>query len=297
MSGFSADWLALREPFDTAARAAPLVAALREHIGTGGDSRPLQVLDLGAGAGSNLRYLAPRLGGAQRWRLLDHDRKLLAAACRATQTWALARGAAARRTWWSRSVSVSAADFRCDVTTEMCDLAGHPVTIPLADVEIPPGALMTAAALLDLVSEQWLQYLAWRCKHARSPVLFALTYDGRTTCSPAEPEDAEVLALFNRHQLGDKGFGPALGPLAASATLAAFQREGYTLRSQPSDWLIGPEHAAMQRALLDGWLGAALEVAPARHAALTDWHRRRCAHAAAGRSTLVVGHTDIVGWL
>jgi hypothetical protein len=296
MSGFSADWLALREPFDAAARAAPLVAELRARVGNPSGTRPLQVLDLGAGAGSNLRYLAPRLGGAQRWRLVDHDRKLLAAAREATCAWARARGAAAYKTWLSRSVSIGASDFRCDVTTEPVDLAGHPVTVPLADVAIAQGTLVTAAALLDLVSEQWLRFLAWRCREASAPILFALTYDGRTICSPAEPEDAEALALFNRHQLGDKGFGPALGPNAPRAALAAFAGVGYELRSERSDWHIGPKHGVMQSALLDGWLAAAVEVAPERRTALEDWHRRRTAHVAAGHSTLVVGHLDIVGW-
>ena len=49
--------------------------------------------------------------------------------------------------------------------------------------------------------------------------------------------------------------------------------------------------------LLDGWLGAALEIAPEAALALTSWHDRRRAHVAAGRSALSVGHVDLVGWL
>ena len=52
-----------------------------------------------------------------------------------------------------------------------------------------------------------------------------------------------------------------------------------------------------QLALLDGWLGAALELAPESRAALTSWHERRRAHVLAGRSDLTVGHVDVVGWL
>ena len=53
----------------------------------------------------------------------------------------------------------------------------------------------------------------------------------------------------------------------------------------------------MQLALLDGWLGAALEIAPERRPALTSWLERRRAHVLAGRSSLSVGHVDLVGWL
>jgi hypothetical protein len=53
----------------------------------------------------------------------------------------------------------------------------------------------------------------------------------------------------------------------------------------------------MQHALLDGWLGAAVEIAPDRRAALAAWHERRRALATASRSTLRVGHVDLAGTL
>lgn len=284
MSGFSAEWLGLREPFDAAARAPSLVAELMTHLDRGSEKAPLEILDLGAGAGSNLRYLAPLIGGLQRWRLTDNDPKLLDAALAATHSWAGARRA-------RNTLSVDASDLVCHIETELVDLAD------LTAVELPVNGLVTAAALLDLVSQDWLETLAQRCRAARAAVAFALTYDGRTTTEPAEPEDALVLSLFNRHQRLDKGFGPALGPAAAGTAEAAFRANGYELRVAPSDWVIGAKAHAMQLALLDGWLGAALEIAPENRAALGSWHERRRAHVLAGRSELRVGHVDLVGWL
>jgi hypothetical protein len=289
VSGFSAEWLALREPFDAAARAGSLATALRTHVARGANASPLDVLDLGAGAGSNLRYLAPRLGGSQRWRLADHDGELLDTALAATHAWAERRGDTAERA--DRTLTIRGADHSCEVRCEQVDLAD------LAAVELPEGGLVTAAALLDLVSHAWLEELAQRCRAARAAVAFALTYDGRTTAKPAEPEDATVLAMFNRHQLYDKGFGPALGMRAATAAEAAFEAHGYELRIATSDWVIGKNDHALQLALLDGWLGAALEIAPESRAALTSWHARRRAHVLANRSSMSVGHVDLVGWL
>jgi hypothetical protein len=289
VSGFSAQWLALREPFDAAARSTSLVTALRKHLDRGGDDAPLTIVDLGAGAGSNLRFLAPLLGGAQRWRFADHDPALLDAALAATHTWALARGAAVQRV--GSHLTVRAEGFTCEVDCERVDLAD------LAIVELPSGGLVTAAALLDLVSHDWLEALARRCRTAGAAVCFALTYDGRTTTDPGEPEDATVLGMFNRHQLFDKGFGPALGMRAASIAEAALEAHGYELGVATSDWIIGREAHAMQLALLDGWLSAALEIAPESRLALTSWHERRRAHVLAGRSELTVGHVDVVGWV
>ena len=289
MSGFSAEWLELREPFDAAARAATVAAELRAHLPRGTHAAPLVVVDLGAGAGSNLRYLAPLLGGVQRWRLVDHDSRLLDAALAATHAWASARGAEVRRK--SSTLAVNAADFACDIECVHVDLED------LSRIELPAGGLVTAAALLDLVSHDWIETLARQCRAARSAVALALTYDGRTTAKPPEPEDPVVLAMFNRHQLFDKGFGPALGMRAPGVAEAAFEAHGYELRVATSDWVIGREQHALQLELLDGWLGAALEIAPESKLALTSWHGRRRAHVLAGRSELRVGHVDLVGWL
>jgi hypothetical protein len=291
MSGFSANWLSMREPFDAAARAAPLVVELRRRIPRGTSAAPLEVVDLGAGAGSNLRYLAPQLGGEQRWRLVDHDRALLGAALAATRTWAASRSAVVSPT--TAELTLRAAEFACRVGGEQFDLAGD----ALANLVLPTRGLVTAAALLDLVSKRWLEALATRCKAAGAAVCFALSYDGRTVCTPNEPEDALALDLFNRHQRLDKGFGAALGPTAASAAEQVFATHKYRVLTERSDWDIGPQHTAMQHALLDGWLAAALEIAPEHTARLTVWHRRRRAHVEAGRSRLVVGHVDLVAWL
>lgn len=65
-----ADWLALREPADAAARSVELVERL--------DLRPGAVIhDLGSGTGSMHRWLAPRLPGPQHWVLHDRDAELL----------------------------------------------------------------------------------------------------------------------------------------------------------------------------------------------------------------------------
>ncbi|HET8697752.1 MAG TPA: class I SAM-dependent methyltransferase, partial [Gammaproteobacteria bacterium] len=157
------------------------------------------------------------------------------------------------------------------------------------------GALVTCAALLDLVSQPWLDALVRRCVAAGAPVLFALIYDGRTTCEPAEPEDAEALELFNRHQLGDKGFGAALGPHAPRAVERALAYFDYRVDTRTSDWRLEPRDAELQRALVDGWLQAALKIAPHRAIVLLDWHRKRLEHIALGRSRIVVGHIDVAG--
>lgn len=75
MSGFSPDWLALREPADAAARSAELARPFAAAL-----PRRALVVDLGAGTGSMGRWLAPFLPKDSRLLSLDGDAALLSRA-------------------------------------------------------------------------------------------------------------------------------------------------------------------------------------------------------------------------
>jgi hypothetical protein len=158
--------------------------------------------------------------------------------------------------------------------------------------------LVTASALLDLVSDSWLCTLAERCRATGAVALFTITYDGRSSCEPIEPEDELVRRLFNQHQVSDKGLGgPAAGPGAADAAERRFTEAGYRVASARSDWRLSPDARAMQRYLMEGWARAATEVAPDEAGRIHAWLDRRLAHVEAGRSRVVVGHRDLAAWL
>jgi SAM-dependent methyltransferase len=258
---FSAEWLTLREPADHAARSLSLTQAVFDALS---GEAALRVLDLAAGTGSNLRYLT-KVAGALRphWLLVDHDPALLA------------------------RVPASA-----DVEIRCLDLA----TLDAGAI-FEGRSLVTASALLDLVSEEWLRALAARCAANGAAVLFALSYDGRIICTPEDPDDAAVVALVNEHQRTDKGFGPALGPDATEVAARCLEAAGYRVRRAASDWLLPPESRALQSQLIEGWAQAATEISPVRARVIDGWRDRRLAHVAAGWSEILVGHQDIVGIL
>ena len=96
-----------------------------------------------------------------------------------------------------------------------------------------PLDLITASALLDLVSAEWLDRLIVEAAARRLPVYAALTYDGRVRIEPAEAFDAEILSGFNLHQRTDKGFGPALGPDAAARAVERLRAFRLQCRARP----------------------------------------------------------------
>jgi methyltransferase family protein len=268
MPAFSAEWLTLREPADHASRSLLLTRAIGGVLPSTGE---LLVLDLAAGAGSNLRYLSPHLRRPQRWLLVDQDEALLARV---------------RSDVDGEGVSIE---------TRQADLA--PLNAPAASDLFRDRALVTASALLDLVSDDWMSALASRCRDANAAALFALSYDGLIQCAPEDSDDLLVRELVNDHQRTDKGFGPALGPGATDCAERWFTRLGYRVQRDRSDWIVTPALTELQRQLIDGWAGAAVEIAPARAATIDAWRSRRLAHVADRRSELRVGHEDFGAWL
>ena len=218
-----------------------------------------------------MRFLAAYLGGDQRWLLVDHDPRLLAEVS-------------------ARADSGGPERFE----TRQLDLAAR---LDAGGRGIFDGrALVTAAALLDLVSERWLRAMAVLCRECGAAVLFVLSYDGRIHCTPTDPDDQGVRDLVNQHQQTDKGFGPALGPDATDAAERCFESMGYQVQREPSDWVLPPESEELQRNLIEGWAEAAMAIAPDRSASISGWRTRRLEHVASGRSRLVVGHQDLAGW-
>jgi hypothetical protein len=295
MSGFSADWLTLREPFDHAARETVSAALdLPRRLARWrkqSPSKALAVIDLACGHGANLRALAPGLGGAQHWLLVDHDPALLAAVPGALADWSrrhdyqftLEGGAGDEQ-----AIDIAGPGFHARVGRQRVDLARD-----LTSLDFGQTPLVTASALLDLVSAPWLQALIHKARAARADLWFGLTADGRTAWTPADPDDELVHGLFSQHQRRDKGFGPALGSQAATVALQQMARAGYGTQQTQTDWVIdGTLAPRMQLAMIEGMAAAALEQSTAARDAVRSWRARR--GAGIGRSRLRVGHVDIV---
>ena len=143
MSGFSPDWLALREAVDHRSRNPALLSKLAARFA---EREDIFVVDLGAGAGSNLRAVAPALPARQHWILIDHDPALLAVAFETIAQWADTSRAVAT------GLEASKGGKSLLIELRQTDLAADPAAWGNASPD-----LVTAAALFDLVSEPWIE--------------------------------------------------------------------------------------------------------------------------------------------
>lgn len=258
MSGFTADWLTLREPHDLIARNSNVLAAVTASL----DSPPLRIVDLACGSGSTMRAIHALLPAPQHWDLVDNDAELLALACNQN----------------IENVTLKAVPLNLRHNFE-------------ATFE-PAANLITISALLDLVSESWLHRFSHAVAARTLPIYAALTYNGLIALTPADVLDTAVVSSVNAHQRTDKGFGSALGPLAADAAIASFGALGYSIVSGASDWIISAGDRAMQNELLIGWASAACELGTIPSTDVAAWLQRRTGLVSTGDLTMRVGHID-----
>jgi hypothetical protein len=262
----SPSWLDRREAADAAARVRALVGQLRRRVPA--DGRWL-IHDLACGSGAMGRWLAPLLPGPQRWVLHDRDADLLARA--------------------AVDVPGPAADgAEVALETRLSDIT------QLGPEDLAGATLVTASALLDLLTWDELTGLIHACAGAGCPVLFALSVSGRVQLLPADPLDVRIAAAFDAHQRRLTPRGRLLGPDAVEAAVEGFRRLGAEVVVRSSPWRLGGAESDLAVEWLTGWVDAACEQEPALTPDADLYRRRRLREAAAGALAVIVGHADLL---
>lgn len=271
MTGFSAQWLDLREAADRRSRNRKLEGALAKHFD---GWRPLTIVDLGCGTGANLRAMAPRLGPEQHWTLVDSDQALLDAAADRLRSWS--DGA----DWQNSQLALFKGAKRINVEFRRADLAKD------VDLALGPNAnLVTASALFDLASAVFITGLARAVAARRAAFYTVLSYDGDQRWTPEHAADAAMLEAFHTHQRHDKGLGPAAGPDAPDALSEAFSAAGYRVSEGDSAWRLGPGDGTLIAELALSFAAAVAETGLVDASTIASWR-------ALPRSSAIVGHTD-----
>ncbi|TDN91692.1 SAM-dependent methyltransferase [Microbacterium sp. BK668] len=259
----SAEWLTLREQIDAGSRSVRLAREAARLV-----EGPVVVHDLGSGTGSMMRWLAPSLPGPQTWVLHDWNAELLARA--SAQPGADVQG---------RSVAVE----------ESVEHAEH-----LLPEDLAGASLVTASALLDVLTRDELDAVVDACAAVAAPALFSLSVTGRVRLDPADPGDGVFEAAFNDHQRRLAGSRHLLGPDAPAAAAAAFRRAGWVVRLAESPWRLTANDHAVTAAWLEGWVAAAIEQRPTLLEWGDEYLLRRMRQLTRGELRVVVQHLDLL---
>jgi trans-aconitate methyltransferase len=257
-------WLSLRGPADAHARTtftAGLAADLALHLTRRlpGDGDVARLVDLGAGTGLGASWLRARLPVEQDWRLVDHDRSLLAAAPATVEGWA--RG----------------------IVADVTDLPGL-----LAE---EPAHVVTCQALLDILTADEVDAMLAPAMASGAALLLSLNVTGEVALAPRHRDDGLVAGAFNAHQRRAGRLGPDAGTYAADV----LRDHGYEVSVTATPWQLDAAESDLILSWLQGYAAAALEQQPDQADRIGRWQESRETAAADGGLSVVVGHLDVLG--
>ena len=259
MTGFPVAWLDLREPADIKARDKSLAIQALQWLQKNNPNQGKILVDLGSGTGSSLRALSSLSVENIVWRLVDNDGDLLDEALR------------------RHGKDLIIEDYEADLNI-------------VNELPLSGSQLVTASALFDLASREFVDELKNRLTKQNTALYTALNYDGTTEWIPTHPLDDKVLDIFNRDQTRDKGLGPALGPEATDYLQSVFQSAGYEVFIASSPWEITPKDHALANELIQGIANAVTENIDSVE--LDAWKEFRLANIHNGNCR--VGHLDFL---
>lgn len=263
----SSDWLTLREAEDARARSRGLAHAVLPLLPSG----PFTVHDLGSGTGSMMRWLAPLLPGPQTWVL--HD--------------------------WNADLLRDASDG-----PRPRDRAGMPVSLRprvgslehLDGDDLRGASLVTASALLDVLTAAEAHAIVDACVTAGTPALLSLSVTGEVHLRPRDARDKTVERAFNDHQQQERNGRRLLGRYGAPIVQGLFAREGWRVRKAVTTWQLDDDRPRLLGEWFEGWVDAAEEQSPELRETLSGYRRLRRDQQARGELSALVYHLDLLAW-
>ena len=262
----ASDWLSLRRPADEAARVATVdvLSLLNGHLTNRlGPRDSIDVVDLGAGTGANMAWLAGRLSVPQRWTLIDRDEDLLGLVPSNTNP---------ARVMHIRRLAVELEHLQSD------------------DGEGTAPDLVTCSAFLDVLTVQQVQDLCAFVVQSGAAALFSLTVDGTVNLHPAMEQDSVITAAFNSHQVRHGLAGPSATEVASDA----LGRAGCIVHLVRTPWILGPADAPLAKRYLSERIAAVIEQDTSLTEVAEQWLDTRMSQLLDGALTVKVGHLDLV---
>lgn len=263
----------IKEAADKRARNGDVIEALSGWLE---GRKTIEVVDLRAGIGANLRAVAPLLPPDQSWTLLARD----AAEADVTRDH-LTRWAPAYKTE-GPILKLDRESLRLDVEIVIADVVGN---LGAAFKKSP--ALVTVSGDAVRYPAPFVRHLAAACAGRKAMFYANLIYDGRLRFSPHHAADSAMTAAFHRILMRDDGAGAAAGPLAASELSEQFRHANYTVIEGASPvWMRAPEAPLMR--MIQGQMAEAQRIVAKGHDKMIDtWLARP-------RTALEISQTDLL---
>ena len=282
---FYNSWLAQREPFDFLARSNLLVNEIKK------DSKIINnLVDLGTGTGSFLRWYICQKLTFHTGTLIDYDRRLLNSI-----------GLSFRKFFKDTDFVIKKLNadkylFSGHLYQESSKILLNRKNIFNFNTKFNQYDLISLSALADLLSKKYIKKLLSNISSGKY-LYFSLCFNGKIKWLPTNEFDKYITRQFNNHQIQDKGFGVALGSNSIKYIELVAKQEDYSIFKKDSSWKIDTltnESQLFQQKYLNIILNALKKDEITDKKVLQSWFSKRIGLIKNKRSNLNVGHNDIL---
>ena len=237
---FQVEWLEERFSFDTKARNKIIEQACITHFK---DKERLNILDIGAGTGSNFQHLWNRFPQHQNWIFVELNPELAQVAKEKCIQLAKKQGFSIAEEN-KRLVFQKEKQYRSIQILNQSFLELHQF------LDLDKVDLITAGAVFDLLSSTMLdQFLNQLLEH-QIALLATINYTGMHF-QHSSTTDQQFIQLYEAHMCRQQDFGRAIGPKFPEYLKAFSNAKSIPLLMGSSHWIIGPTDHKMHRFLLD----------------------------------------------
>ena len=198
MHEFQNKWLNLRESVDRNSRNKKILYLINKFYK---NKKNIRIIDLGSGAGSNFRFLKPRLSNNQYWSFVDISHQ--------------------STNFFKKNIKFSSKIKKTNF--KIVDVINNLNKITFNDYN-----LVTGSAFLDILPKKWFKNFH-KLNIDTEIVYFALNYNGYFKFFPKHKDDKKILDIFNKDQKSDKGIGEvAVGPNCSKIINSVFKKSHKT---------------------------------------------------------------------
>jgi len=281
---FNADWLNERYPYDSEARDKSVESAALDYLS---DKQSLNLVDVGAGTGSNALYLMDKLAQDQSWTFIELDTALNSILIRRLKDFALYH----KYEWEVRKekyfihTPTKTLSFQI-LNKSFLNLAS---LVNVADID-----LILANAVFDLLSATQIEQFLDPILREKTACLLTMNYQ-QMVFTPTDPFDDNYITLYNNHLERTQDFGKAMGKQAGKKLIQLFRKTNWEIQEAESFWQLQEDDIKMHYYLLNFMETALgeLDFEAQLKEQFPKWLQRKKDLIITRRQQLSIGHLDI----
>jgi len=281
---FNADWLNERYPYDSEARNKTIESTALNYLKA---KTSLNLVDVGAGTGSNALYLMDKLKQDQSWTFIEMDTTLNPILIRRLKDFALYH-----KYEWEEQAD------KYKITTPAKTLSFQILNDSLLNiaslVDLSSVDLVLGNAIFDLLPATQIEAFLSPILKEKGACLFTMNYQ-EMEFRPTDPFDDNYISLYNKHMERPQAFGRAMGKQAGKKLVQLFKEADWSSQEADSYWQLMEDDIKMHYYLLNFMENALqeLDFEVQLKEQFPKWLQRKKELIITRRQQLSIGHLDI----